>query len=119
MLWEVNVRPKRGFERFVKVFIETVIRILSTNFKVHVEEKGKMVDVYPPRGGVVSDSEKKPLFQVTKDSWIGNVLDAHVRDTRGSVEQTLDLFRPQRWGTYFKEGGQSDELWSNGNKLCD
>ena len=119
MLWEVAVTPKRGFEKFTKVFVETVVTILSINFKDHIEEKRKMVGVYLPRGGLVSDGKKEPLFQVRKDSWVGNVLDAHVRDTRNSFEQSLDLFRPLRWGTYFKEEGQSEDRWSNGEILCD
>ena len=112
LLWEVSVRPKRGFETFVKVFVEIVIRVLSTNFKVHIEEKGKAVGVHAPRG-LSPNGVKSPLFNVRKDSWVGNVLDAHVKDTRGSFEQSLDLFRPQRWGTYFEEEGLlSGDRWT-------
>lgn len=113
MLWEVSITPKYGFESFVKTFVETVVRILTINFKAHMEENGKMVGVYPPRGWSIS-GEKIPLMQVRKDSWVGNVLDAHSKDTRGPWEQSLELFQPQSWGTY------SDEVevsWSTGDVL--
>jgi hypothetical protein len=110
MLWKVAVTPKRGFEKFAKGFAEIVLTTLSINFKIYIEEKGKMVYL---------GLEEKPLFQVRKDSCVGNVLDAHSRDTRDSFEQILDLFRPHRWGSYFKEGGKLGGRWSNGEILCD
>jgi len=112
MTWEVSIRPIRNCKSFVKNFTETVINVLARNFKSHVQDVGTnaMVNVYPPRGFM---KDKGPLFQVRKDTWLGSVLYAHLRDNRSVVEQTKDLFQPWRWGT-IDENEENGFSWSVG-----
>ena len=103
MVWEVNVRPIRGCEPFVKAFSETVIAVLARNFKVHIEDKGidTMVSVHPPRGFM---HKMGALFQVRRSTWLGSILYAHLRDDRQIIEQIKDLFQPWKWGLTEDDG---------------
>mmetsp|Transcript_20793 Transcript_20793/g.30737 ORF Transcript_20793/g.30737 Transcript_20793/m.30737 type:complete len:423 (+) Transcript_20793:49-1317(+) len=103
MVWQVNLRPMRGCESFVKIFTRTVIAVLTRNFKVHIEDNGidTMVGVYPPRGFM---KEKGAIFQVRRSTWVGSVLHAHLGDDRQVIEQTKDLFQPWKWGSTEDEG---------------
>lgn len=97
MTWEVNIRPYRGLESFVKGFTEFVINALTRNFLVYIDDNGddSMVDVYPPRGFM---KDKGALFQVKRNTWIGSVLEQHMKDDKSVLEQTRDLLMPWTWG---------------------
>ena len=71
-----------------------------------------MVALKPPRGG---GGEDNTLFQIRKDSWIGGVLDAHLRDKRSTALQTLAIFQPWTWGRTEKDDEEGErEEWTEG-----
>ena len=107
MQWDVEIRPLRGLRGFVQSFTETIITVLSRNFKSHVLEPGADVPLLPPRGAGA------PLARVRKDSWVGGVLDAHLRDSRSTLEQTLALVQPSTWGRARDSDGDYAS-WSTG-----
>jgi len=94
MIWEVEVRPFRGFGPFVDILLSSIISNLARNFKNHVIEPDAMVAISPPRGG---DGETD-VAQISKNSWIGGVLAAHLSDQRSTIEQTVSLLQPWTWG---------------------
>ena len=107
MVWEVEVRPLKGFSWLVQLFTSAVISTLARNFKVHVTDPGAMVKVAPPRG-------KGDAFgEVPKDTWLGGVLASHLSDKRSTVEQTLAIFQPWTWGRSTDDEGEGDE-WTTG-----
>jgi len=121
MVWNVTVRPMNGFGPFVRLFTETIITVLARNLKVHMEmqsnvhspdviDESPMVGIYPPRGINIGRFGRggDPLFLIRKDTWVGSVLNAHLLDTRGVWEQSLDLFRPWRWGSMMVDGENDD-----------
>lgn len=103
MIWEVNVRPMRGYDSLIKMFTEAVVAVLARNFKVHIEDKGvdTMVGVYPPGGFM---QEKGGIFQVRRCSWLGSVLYGSLIDDRQVIEQIKDFFQPWKWGFTEDEG---------------
>lgn len=107
MVWEVEVRPWRGFTWLVQSFTSAVITTLARNFKVHVNEPNAVVMVAPPRG------KGEAFGQVPKDSWLGGVLAAHLSDKRSTVEQTLAIFQPWTWGRSTDDDGEEAE-WTTG-----
>lgn len=112
IIWEVSVQPYNKCQAFVMVFTEAVINKLSRNFKCHIEDTGpknSMVKIYPPRGFM---KERGHLLEVRKDTWLGSVLHAHLKDKRSVLEQTKDLFMPWRWGANEEVDGTL--VWSAG-----
>jgi hypothetical protein len=107
MIWEVQVRPFRGLESFVKLWTATSITILARNFQNHLQEPGATVSVAPPRG------KGDPFATIPKDTWLGGVLAAHLMDQRSTVEQTISMFQPGTWGRATDGPGESEE-WSSG-----
>jgi len=114
MIWTVEVRPYHGFEWFVKAFTSGVVTTLARDFKSHVEEPGAMVTIRPPRGG----SGNEEFGRIRKDSWIGGVLDAHLRDQRSTALQTVAMFQPWTWGrsTDDVEAGEG-EMWTTADPV--
>lgn len=102
MLWQVEIRPIRGWEAISKAFTETVVTTLARNLKSHLEEPNETVSLHPPRGG----GGGEPLARVRKDSWLGGVLAAHLADRRSTWEQTVAIFQPWTWGRSTDEKGE-------------
>ena len=96
MTWKVQIVPYHNCEGYARGCVSSVVTILARNFQSHIHDPtDSMVAVRPPRGG--GDSAGG-LFQVRKDSWLGGVLDAHLRDQRSTLEQTIAMFQPHTWG---------------------
>lgn len=114
MTWQIEIRPfPEPWASIVKAFTAAVVSSYARNFKWHVKEgEDAMVALKPPRGSGGSDNT---LLQVRKDSWIGGVLDAHLRDQRSTTEQTLAIFQPWTWGRTSKDDEEGeDEQWTKG-----
>ena len=107
MVWEVEIRPLRGWSWFVERFTSTIITVLARNFKVHVTEPGVMVKLAPPRG------KGEAFGEVHKDTWLGGVLAAHLSDRRSTAEQTVAIFQPWTWGRSTDDEGEGGE-WTTG-----
>ena len=113
MIWTVKIRPYHNMEGFSKGCVSSVVTTLARNFKSHIEEPDSMVSVKPPRGGGGGGGgDNNTFFQVRKDTWLGGVLDAHLRDQRSTWEQTLSLIQPNTWGrsTDNEDDGEG-EIW--------
>ena len=104
MVWEVEVRPLCGCDRFVKAFTAAVVGTISRNFKVRLANPGACVQLVGLRGKVSS----LPI-SVPADSWIGGVLAARLADGRSALEQTRSLVMPWTWGRSTDELGDSEE----------
>jgi hypothetical protein len=113
MKWEIEIRPYHGWSTAVETFTGAVVSCYARNFKCHVQEgKDAMVAFKPPRGGTCTSSTDDLLsWQVRKDSWIGGVLDAHLKDQRGTAEQTIAIFQPWTWGrtNQYDDVGEGEE----------
>lgn len=107
MVWEVELRPLRGWSWFVERFTSTIITVVARNFKVHVTEPGAMVKLAPPRG------KGESFGEVPKDTWLGGVLAAHLSDRRSTAEQTIAIFQPWTWGRSTDDEGEGGE-WTTG-----
>jgi len=105
MLWQVDIRPLRGWQGFVQPFTEAIISTIGRNLKVRLQEPGAYVTLAGPRG---SGSD---LGRVPKESWLGGVLAAHLADRRPVLEQTAAIFQPWAWGRSSDVPGDGDE-WS-------
>mmetsp|Transcript_28152 Transcript_28152/g.51274 ORF Transcript_28152/g.51274 Transcript_28152/m.51274 type:complete len:393 (-) Transcript_28152:1702-2880(-) len=109
MVWEVEIRPLRGFALVVELFTSVIVSTLARNFKTHLAEPGAIVVLKKPRGG--SDSS---FGNIPKDTWLGGVLAAHLTDKRSTTEQTIALFQPWTWGRSTDDIGEGEE-WTNGH----
>ena len=72
--------------------------------------------IKPPRGGGGTNTNKS-FGKVAKDTWLGGVLDAHLSDTRSTMDQTISLFQPWTWGRSGK-GDREDVVlfqWTDGH----
>lgn len=112
MKWEIEIRPyPEPWVTIVKVFTAAVVSAYARNFKCHIREGSDiMVSLKPPRGA--SDST---LLQVRKDSWVGGVLDAHLKDKRSTIDQTLAILQPWTWGRTADDDEEDEgEEWTEG-----
>lgn len=117
MLWQVEIRPWPIVGPIIKSLVEMTISTITRNFITHMSEPGSTVELRPPKGenefagGFVSS-----FGTVQKASWLGGVVDAHLKDTRSSLDQTISLLQPWAWGRS-GDGGERDEMvtfaWSD------
>ena len=108
MVWEVQVKPFRGWTELVQRFTSAIITTMARNFKSHVNEPGATVKLAPPRG------KGEAFGEVPKDSWLGGVLDAHLADKRSTAEQTMAIFQPWTWGRSSDAEGEGGEWMTGG-----
>jgi len=107
--WQVEVRPFPAFQAFIESFLEAAITTLSRNLAVHLSEPGAVVRVAPPRG------KGESFATVRKETWLGGVLDAHLRDQRSMLEQTFSMFQPWTWGRATDDDPDDAVIeWTNG-----
>jgi len=107
MLWEVEIRPYGGWKPYVKSITSMAVSTMARDFKSHLEEPGAKVALKLPRG------KGEPLLQIPKSSWVGGVLDTHLRDGRSAREQAVDFFMPWTWGRTTDGEGEGEE-WTEG-----
>jgi len=105
MIWEVEIRPLRGWAWLVQPFTAAIVSTICRNFKTHLREPGAKVKLAPPRG------QGEAFGEIAKDSWLGGVLAAHLEDRRSTLEQTFAIFQPWTWGrsSATDEPGEGEE----------
>ena len=116
--WEVEIRPYNRvtyalMEKLVEMTVSTILR----NIRIHLTEPDAKVIIKPPRGGGGTNTNKSFGGKVAKDTWLGGVLNAHLSDTRSTVDQTISLFQPWTWGRSGK-GDREDVVlfqWTDGH----
>ena len=86
VLWEVEARPFAVAEALVLKLTEMTVSTLIRNLQTRMQCPGKVVEI--------GDS----LGEVPIESWLGGVLDARLTDKRSTLEQTITLFQPWKWG---------------------
>jgi hypothetical protein len=91
--WDIEIRPFAILRPVVEKLTEMVASTITRNLQVQFAEPGAIVQVAPPRG-----YSGKTFGEVSKETWLGGVLDAHLSDTRSTVDQTMSLFQPWTWG---------------------
>ena len=116
--WEVEIRPFPIpiVKPLVEKLTEMTVATLLCNFVVHLSEPGAQVEIRPPRGNADLVGGFDSFGSVPKDSWVGGVLSAHLKDNRSTIEQTLSLVQPWTWGRTGK-GDEADKCvryeWSD------
>eukprot|EP00580_Thalassiosira_gravida_P015063 CAMPEP_0201666728 /NCGR_PEP_ID=MMETSP0494-20130426/9515_1 /ASSEMBLY_ACC=CAM_ASM_000839 /TAXON_ID=420259 /ORGANISM="Thalassiosira gravida, Strain GMp14c1" /LENGTH=449 /DNA_ID=CAMNT_0048146185 /DNA_START=228 /DNA_END=1577 /DNA_ORIENTATION=+ len=113
--WEMEVRPFPIFAPLVEKLLEMAITTIVRNLVVHFADPGATVEIRPARGNENLAGGIDSFGSVPNDTWLGGVLDAHLRDDRSTVEQTLSLVQPWLWGRT-GNGDEDDDVmfgWSN------
>lgn len=117
--WDVEMRPYDKLSPLVEKLTEMTVSSLLRNIRVLLTEPDAVVTVKPPRGNSDMLMGQKSFGTVSKESWLGGVLDAHLSDTRSTAEQTSSLFQPWSWGRS-GTGDESDSVqfqWGDGYKI--
>ena len=104
MLWEVDVRPLRGWRGVVLPFTEAIVSTISRNLKAHLAEPCARV-------GLPGRRDMAPFGSVPLESWFGGVLAAQRADCRPAWEQAAAFLQPWTWGRSADSDGESDG-WS-------
>ena len=117
--WDVEIRPYKVASPMVEKLVEMTVSTLLRNIRVRLTQPNAAVDIYPPRGNSNMLMGGTSFGIVAKDTWLGGVLDAHLSDTRSTMEQTISLFQPWDWG----RSGTGDEndcvnfQWTDGHEV--
>jgi len=113
MIWEVEIRPLNGLGWLVRPFTAAIVSTISRNFKTHLLEPMAKVQLAPPRG------KGKAFGEISKTSWLGGVLAAHLEDRRSPVEQTMAMLQPWTWGrsSATDEAGETEEWTTDPTRL--
>jgi hypothetical protein len=114
--WEIEVRPFPLMTPIVQKLLEMTASTILRNLRVHVSEPNASVAIKAPRGKEIS-AALDSFGSAPKESWLGGVLDAHLRDTRSTWKQTTSLLLPWTWGRS-GDGGEQDDVqfeWMEGS----
>ena len=111
MIWNVTVTPYPNTlcKNYLKIFTSSVITTLSRNFQTNMKYYPNTTPAVPlrlPRG----KNQDLVFGNVRKDTWIGNVLSAHLNDTRSTLDQSITLIQPWTWGE--QRGESFEEYWT-------
>jgi hypothetical protein len=116
VIWEIEVRPFPFMTPIVQKLLEMTASTILRNLRVHVSEPNASVVIKAPRGKEIS-AVFDSFGAAPKDIWLGGVLDAHLRDTRSTLKQTISLLQPWTWGRS-GNGGEQDVVqfeWMDGS----
>jgi hypothetical protein len=116
VVWEVELRPFSFMAPVVEKLTEMTVSTIARNLRVHVLEPDAFVAIKAPRGQKISENLES-FGSVSKDSWVGGVLDAHLHDSRSTWEQTMAIFLPWTWGRS-GNGSEQDDVqfrWNDGH----
>ncbi|CAB9497700.1 unknown protein [Seminavis robusta] len=121
IIWEIQVRPFPLVAPPVEKLLEMTATTIVRNLAVHMVEPDAQVTLQPPRGKSIDlgggTVKVDRLGSIPKASWLGGVLDAHVKDQSSVVDQTLALFQPWTWGCAKNAGSEQDAVqvqWTSG-----
>ena len=121
IIWEIQVRPFPLMAPLVEKLLEMTATTIVRNLIVHMKDPGARVVLQPPRGKAIEigDGIKVERFgSIPKASWLGGVLDVHLKDQRSSLEQTMSLLQPWTWGYANAAGSDRDTVgvsWKTGD----
>ena len=96
--WEVKIRPYEFAKPIIEKMVEMVVATLVRNLRVKLIERDAVVSIKPPRGNEKLTMGVEEFGKVSKASWLGGVLQAHLSDKRSTIEQTVSLVQPWTWG---------------------
>jgi hypothetical protein len=71
-------------------------------------EPGAKVVIKPPRGNTDLLMDREDFGSVSKETWFGKVLDAHLCDRRSAIEQSFAMLQPWTWGRTGNGEGADD-----------
>ena len=111
--WEVEIRPYKFASTIMEKLVEMTVSTILRNLRIHLIEPDAQVIIKPPRGG---NTESISFGTINKDTWLGGVLDTHLSDTRSTLDQTISLFQPWKWGRS-GDGDEEDNVqfkWTDG-----
>lgn len=119
IVWEIEVRPFPVVAPLVEKLLEMTATTIVRNLAVHLVEPDGRVILQPPRGKAIEMGEiqLKRFGSIPKSSWVGGVLDAHLKDQRSTWDQTLSLLQPWTWGRSKNAGREGDVVtvqWTAG-----
>lgn len=103
--WEVKIRSYEFVKPIIEKLVEMVVATLVRNLRVKLIERDAVVSIKPPRGNEKLTMGVEEFGKVSKASWLGGVLQAHLSDRRSTIEQTVSLVQPWTWG----RSGAGDE----------
>lgn len=103
--WEVQIRSYEIVKPIIEKLVEMVVATLVRNLRVKLIEQDAFVSIKPPRGNEKLTMGVEEFGKVSKASWLGGVLQAHLSDKRSTIEQTVSLVQPWTWG----RSGAGDE----------
>ena len=89
--WLVLVRPLPGCAPLVRWFTSMIVNTLALNWRACLADPQGQVSIRGPRG-------LGKLLRVSKHSWAGRVLAAHLADSRSAVQQMASMLCPASWG---------------------
>lgn len=103
--WEVKIRSYAFVKPIIEKLVEMVVATLVRNLRVKLIERDAVVSIKPPRGNEKLTMGVEEFGKVSKASWLGGVLQAHLSDRRSTIDQTVSLIQPWTWG----RSGAGDE----------
>jgi hypothetical protein len=107
LVWQVEIRSFPILAPVIETLVEMTVTTIVRNLLVHITEPKAFISLK-------STQEKTSSFaSISKDSWLGGVLDARMEDKRSTWEQTIALFTPWTWG----RSSNTDSItfdWSEG-----
>ena len=103
--WEVKIRSYEFVKPIMEKLVEMVVATLVRNLRVRLIERDAVISIKPPRGNKKLTMGVEEFGKVSKASWLGGVLQAHLSDRRSTIEQTVSLIQPWTWG----RSGAGDE----------
>jgi hypothetical protein len=106
--WMVEIRPYKFAAPIVEKLVEMTVSTLLRNLRVHVMEPGAKVVIKPPRGNTDLLMDREDFGSVSKETWFGKVLDAHLSDRRSTIEQSFAMLQPWTWGRTGNGEGADD-----------
>lgn len=96
--WVVEIRPYKIAAPLVEKLVEMTVSTLLRNLRIMLAEPGAAVSIKPPRGKTDLLMGRTDFGSVPKESWLGGVLDAHLTDSRSTMEQSFAILQPWTWG---------------------
>ncbi len=120
MVWEVEIRPFRGWAWIVEPFTASVITTLARNFKVHVNEPGATVKLSTSSGGNSKQGKNRQGTSARPSSFAGGETDdtgngQEEKEEKGNIHwrcrESLSRRGQDLWGRK-RRGKNRKVFWS-------